>query len=801
MLGRDDELNILDDELGLAGGGSRLVVVLGEPGMGKSALVSEWVTRTRRSGGTVLLGQCHPLGRDLPLQPVLDAVASHLAGVGSDRSGSVPRDMDDVDDVLKPLLGIASKGASHLRERGRTGGATSVGTTGENRSRLFSALSREVERAAEHGPVVLIIEDAHYADDATRSWLQFVVRRSQRVLVVVTCRPPGPELGDASRELFLGPLDRITAEALIGSEPASAFYERSGGNPLFLLELAAEPTAVLPVSVIESVGRRVGAMGASGDVVRTAAVLGPDIDIDLLAGSLHRSVSSVLDDLEVATAARLLVEHGAGFAFAHDLVREALALSVTAARRAYLHREAAAALVARTVAAPLETAFHARSGGEPDTAAQALVAGAAIATERFELEVAERLLDQALQLADTPATRHARARVRMANSDHIGATDDLAHVLGPGASADAFELAGWVAYYLRDYATARRYADEAARLAVDHDVRASAHALGGRIRHSRGELAAAREQFELAIGEGSPAVQQLASVWLGALATHEGRPAAATRSLIALDQMTTQSHPFARAHGWLARGMAAGHAGRLADAFSASHRLDDLVLSQGHQGARFGAVALNLSAWLRRSTGALETADDANRRALEVGGENNFDEPYMHARLDLADGRLRLDDVTAARELLDQVSSGLTDASTMGWHVRQRRAWLSGRIELAVGDTDAALGEAAWLVDDALARGSRRYLAFGRQLAARARAAIEPDELASLTTELDGTAALDAWWLLAELADAIDDDQLWEQADVRAQRLHGAAATVPDVDDAKLVRWTTDVLTTLGLQS
>src|SRR5205814_913938 len=135
----------------------------------------------------------------------------------------------------------------------------------------------------------------------------------------------GPTLG-AATTLVLGPLDLAAAEAVVGTERAADLHARSGGHPLFLVELAAAPPGEeLPVSVRDAVAARLEQVGAAGPALRTAAVIGPRVDLDLLAAVLRAPAVDLLDHLETGVRFRLLEEEGGGFAFRHELVREALA--------------------------------------------------------------------------------------------------------------------------------------------------------------------------------------------------------------------------------------------------------------------------------------------------------------------------------------------------------------------------------------------------------------------------------------------------------------------------------------------
>ena len=139
-------------------------------------------------------------------------------------------------------------------------------------------------------------------------------------------------------------------------------------------------------------------LGTAGLLLRTAAVIGPDLDVDLLAAVLGRPVIALLDDAEQAVAEQFLVEQDGIFRFRHELVREALAASATPGRAALLHRQAGRVLDRRPAADPLTVADHARLGGDLVLAARALRDASGRAAERFDHAAAEALLDDALRL-------------------------------------------------------------------------------------------------------------------------------------------------------------------------------------------------------------------------------------------------------------------------------------------------------------------------------------------------------------------------------------------------------------------
>ena len=152
-----------------------------------------------------------------------------------------------------------------------------------------------------------------------------------------------------------------------------ALYERSKGHPLFLTELAQQAAGgELPASLVESVSARCDELGAAGAMLRAAAVIGPELDLDLLAAVLGRPAVELLTDAEQAVAEQFLVEQDGAFRFRHELVREALAASATSGRAALLHRQAGRVLARQPHADPIIVAEHARLGGDLELAAGAL---------------------------------------------------------------------------------------------------------------------------------------------------------------------------------------------------------------------------------------------------------------------------------------------------------------------------------------------------------------------------------------------------------------------------------------------
>jgi DNA-binding SARP family transcriptional activator len=772
LVGRTAELAALDAAFAAVEGrpGAGLVLVSGEAGIGKSTLVSTWM-RELGPRAVVLRGRCDELDRDLPLQSVADAVTDALRALGpAESQRCLGDDVAAVADVLGLPGAAPSPGV--------------FGTTDAGRARLFAALVAVVERLGAGLPVVLVVEDLHRAAPSTLAWLRFAQRRGRGLLLLATVRPPLPDL-EGAETVAVGPLDDVAAAALLGSvapDRRDGIVARAGGNPLFLQALAAAAPDELPASVRDAVRRQVDALGPAADAVFAAAVLGGDIDLDLLAGVLDRPAVAVLDDLEQAVASGLL-EEGPGLAFRHELVRSALAEATPPARRRLLHRAAALALAARAPADALAVAIHARLGGEIDVAVDAYVDAGAAALARFDVESAASHLDAAVGLGGSAAAFAARARLRMITIDLEPAADDAAEAIARGGGAAAYEVASWVAYYRRRYDEARALAEAGVRRAGDDPtLLASCRAIAGRVRHGGGDLAGAAQLLEPVAG--APAsVQDVSDVWRANLCVHRGDMDAALVTLVQpLVEADHLSHPWAGMHGRYTAAMALGHTGRPAAALARCDELDAAILRAGPVGARFAAPAANVRGWLLRQMGSPDEADDRNRAAIDLTSDERGRprseavlEYHYVALLDLADGRLLAGDVAGAAELGPRLAPIDSWQGTMAWHQRHRLGLVRARLALLDGDRDGAAHLAGAVVDDAVARGAARYEVLGRAWLALAGGDGDVERLADVVDRLAVVASLEGWRLVAALGRALGADPLVDEAARRAAALVAAA--------------------------
>ena len=323
-------------------GEGRLVLIAGEAGVGKSVLVERFQ-------------------RDLP-----DARWSWGACDGL----STPR-------PLAPLFDVARDLGGELADlcRGRP-----------ERDKLFAALLTQV--TGDDRLDVIVVEDVHWADDATLDLLRFLTRRirSAPVLVIATYRddwlasssPLRLALGDLAgrrwtRRLELPPLSVEAVRTLAaGSDlDADQLYELAGGNPFYVTEMIEAGTHGVPLSARDAILSRTGRLsGAARQVLEMAALMGLRIDARLLADR-----QTALDEL---SASGLLVDEGIGLRFRHEICRLAIAQEIPTHRQAVIHAEILSALQVNGSRDDARMAFHAEGAGDEE----AVVRHASLAARR-----------------------------------------------------------------------------------------------------------------------------------------------------------------------------------------------------------------------------------------------------------------------------------------------------------------------------------------------------------------------------------------------------------------------------------
>jgi DNA-binding CsgD family transcriptional regulator len=381
LVGRVEELAALDAAWERVGEGqSATVLVGGEAGVGKSRLVEEFGVRARAAGAVrVLCGFCVDLSAEgLPFAPFTGVLRELVRDLGAD--GVVG---------LLPGQG-ARELARLLPELGEPG---TGGDPGEARVRMFEQVLALLERLAAAGPVVLIIEDAHWSDRSTRDLLAFLVANQhvlRGVLVVVTFRsddlrrghPLRPVLAELDRLGWVVRLEvpRLTRREgrelmarVLGREPepelAERVFARSEGNPLFLGALLGSGGGdgaglKLPESLRDLVLADVESLPAETQrVLEALAVAGQRCGHDLVAAATALGDWELLGALRLAVSVNVLVPDADGYAFRHALIREAVLGQVLPGEKTRWHARLAEVLTADPSLVPpgravIEQAHH-----------------------------------------------------------------------------------------------------------------------------------------------------------------------------------------------------------------------------------------------------------------------------------------------------------------------------------------------------------------------------------------------------------------------------------------------------------
>lgn len=742
LVGRDSQFAHLDSLVGRAAAehAPRVALVAGEAGIGKTTLLMSWAAARRAAGDRVLVGTCGPLDRAAPLDVVLSALAGHVEDHGvlvgsTDPAGSV-------DPALGPSV-------------------------------LYAEVTRALARIASDRPLVLVVDDAHLAGPTLAHWLAYLRRRPVPVVVVLGARPDEGAPLPATDHVGLGPLDRAHVAALVGERRADELHARSGGHPLFLAELASVPSGDLPESLVAAVTGRCDDLGTAGELVRTAAVLGGDLDIDLLAGVLGRSTLEVLTDAERAVRSGLLVETTGRLRFRHDLVRTALVSGTTTGRAALLHREAGRALARRRDADPATVAEHARIGGDHDLAARSLRTAAARAAERFDHATAEELLDQSLALTPDDATLLARARVRIRRRRYRDAEADA--LAAGGAGALRWEAAAWAAYFDRRFDDAASYADDGALAADDATSRTRCLVASGRILHARGELGRAGERLDAALAGASGTDRLEAAAWRGVLHAHRSE----VDDALALLRPATRpgvgvAHTPASLHALLFTGHTLAVAGRAREALACF--ADYTAEVERRDVPRFAGRGVNFSGWVLRNLGDVAAGVDAHQQAADeaVAGVV-IPEVLVAALEDLAEERVRAGDPDAADVLLERARAALVGDLVFGWRLTMKLQLLQAQVHLLREQPEPALAVATALAADAARAGVPRYDACARLLVHRALHALgEPVDPAAARrdlAEVERAVGIEAWWWAASTGAALGDERWLARSEQLAAEL------------------------------
>ena len=449
FIGREQELAALEVLLGEAEASEgAFALVSGESGVGKSRLVAELTLRARSRAMTVLIGECLELAEgELPYAPLIGALRSLLR----ERSDEAARELlsPPHGELERLLPELARKNPSSQEQPGTGEGA---------QARLFEQLLSVISAAARQAPLLLVIEDLHWADRSTRDFIAFLLRNARQdpLVLLLTYRtdelyrrhPVKPFVSELQRtggvlRVDLRPFSREELErqvtAIVGAEPDPALVarllERSEGNAFFVEELLAASDAGggIPDSLRDALLVRVEGLSAVARLLlEIAAVAGRKVDHELLRKIAALPEEQLNEGLRAAVDSQILVHASGsmGYSFRHALLREAVYDDLLPGERRARHIDLARALrehpelAGSSAAAAAELAHHWYAAHELREALPASIRAGIEAEASRALAEAIVHYDRALDIWDAagadelPLTR-AQVLQRAAEAEHL----------------------------------------------------------------------------------------------------------------------------------------------------------------------------------------------------------------------------------------------------------------------------------------------------------------------------------------------------------------------------------------------
>lgn len=452
LVGRDEALDALRAAYaGVRRGQGRLVLISGEAGIGKSRLMQDFVSEAAAEA-TVLVGGGRETETGLPYWPLIEALRSGLEAVDWSSISVEPLYLAELACLMPELQTVLPRLPAPL-----------PADVGHGRSRVFRALESCLLGLGDPAsPLVLCIDDLHWADKVTLSWLGYLARQLKQapVLVLGTYRTEDAPAVSALRA-ELSRLDMLHEVALAGLSPddvwrlvrylvgqssgARRFSQRlhreTDGNPFFLLETlralfeagmlrpdgggrgadldetaAAFHELPLPDTVCEAIEARFRSLsGLARQVLEVGAVIGHRFDFDLIWAVSGRRQGEVVEALDELLGRQAIREQGGWYWFDHDLIRTVIYRDLSYGRRRLLHRRAGEALRKLRPGEVAALARHFERAEEPGQAAWYALQTGLEAKAIFAHAEARAYFDQALACLEQEAARLQAPEALIAN--------------------------------------------------------------------------------------------------------------------------------------------------------------------------------------------------------------------------------------------------------------------------------------------------------------------------------------------------------------------------------------------------
>jgi class 3 adenylate cyclase/predicted ATPase len=448
LVGRDEEVAMLMRRWERARqGDGQLVMIVGEPGLGKSRLIEEFHARLRETPHTWVEWSCSQLLQNTPLHPIAEWGRERFGGAEvpaeqrlADLESSLTQvKLDPAENtvLLAPLFDIplSTEGANTLPPE-------------ELRRRRLAALTNWVMAGARVQPVVLAVEDLHWADPTTLDVLRGIAERGARspLYVLITARPefrPGWGMRSHHSTISLAPLDRLQVRDMVAElsarhalpkEVVDGVTERTGGVPLFVEEVTrlllerGEQGGIqaIPPTLQQSLTARLDRLGPAREVAQIASVIGRGFSYALLRAVAGMEDAPLQTALERLAEADILLVQGlppdSDYRFKHALIQDAAYENLLKSRRQLLHRRVAEGLLdnlaGTALAEPELLAHHFTQAGLTEAAIEWWGEAGLRSLERSALaegvEQFTRALGQIAALTSTPALRRHQIKLQVA---------------------------------------------------------------------------------------------------------------------------------------------------------------------------------------------------------------------------------------------------------------------------------------------------------------------------------------------------------------------------------------------------
>ncbi len=402
-VGRAPDLNFLQTQLDLATSGQGQAVALsGPPGIGKSRMVQEFLARLDKDSHRCELVYCLPGLRNSPYAS-LGALCRNLSAAPSD---NVLR--DDVDAALWRLL---------IDRPERSDAARLADMSDRHRQqRTLSILLRVLDELFENAALVLVFEDIHWLDTASRSLVSLLLREAERRawMILMTTRPqdtPPP----TERTLQLAPLTKAESASLfedaadgvdLSSKQLQALLDRADGNPFFIEELAltavsgGDPVTHVPNTVQAVIAARIGNLDvAARQILYVIAVLGTPAEPGRVAALVRQTEHEVAATADMLIRMKFLIHDPRGYVFDHMLIEDTAYAMIDRKDRRALHAEIAALMEASEILErPERLAWHHQEAGNITRAIEFWTAASRGAIHRAAWAEAANFADSGLAL-------------------------------------------------------------------------------------------------------------------------------------------------------------------------------------------------------------------------------------------------------------------------------------------------------------------------------------------------------------------------------------------------------------------